>query len=57
MNANRDPTEQVESTLAPTPRTYDCASCRYVDGHGLVCGVCIKKVLDEHAARKCATQG
>ena len=55
MNSTRDPTDQVETNT--TPRTYDCTSCRYVDGHGLVCGFCLKKVLDEHAARKRAALG
>jgi hypothetical protein len=31
----------------PTPRAYDCADCRFADSHGLICDVCIRKILDE----------
>jgi len=31
---------------AQTPRIYDCTGCRYVDAHGLVCDVCLRKILD-----------
>ncbi|MCL2105832.1 MAG: hypothetical protein FWH26_02035 [Oscillospiraceae bacterium] len=36
----------------PAPRTYDCTGCRYVDSHGLICDVCIRKILDERAGRR-----
>ena len=36
----------------PVPRPYDCTGCRYVDTHGLVCDVCIRKILDEQTGRQ-----
>ena len=30
-------------------RTHDCTGCRYVDAHGLVCGACLRKILDDQA--------
>ena len=30
---------------AQTPRIYDRTGCRYVDAHGLVCDVCLRKIL------------
>jgi len=37
---------------APNTRTYDCTGCRFVDTHGLVCDVCLRKILDRQADRK-----
>ena len=34
-----------------TPRVYDCTGCRYVDSHGLVCDVCLRKILDGQAGK------
>ena len=36
----------------PVPRVYDCTGCRYVDSHGLVCDVCLRKILDRRVERK-----
>ena len=36
----------------PAPHTYDCTGCRFVDTHGLVCDVCLRKILDRQAERK-----
>jgi len=61
MNANKDPTQQVGSnptTSEEDPqslplRTYDCATCRFIyDERTGLCSVCIKKILDIHAAQK-----
>jgi hypothetical protein len=30
----------------PAPRVYDCTGCRFVDSHGLVCDVCLRRILD-----------
>ena len=35
----------------PTPHTYDCTGCRFVDTHGLVCDVCLRKILDSKKAQ------
>ena len=37
---------------APAARIYDCTCCRFVDSHGLVCGACLRKILDSQAARR-----
>ena len=37
---------------APTARSYDCTGCRFVDSHGLVCDVCLRKILDRQVERK-----
>ena len=34
------------------PRTYDCTGCRFVDSNGLVCGFCLRKILDNQAEKK-----
>ena len=58
MQANKHPTKLAGSTPAlpeienPTPRIYNCIGCRYVDAHGLVCDVCLRKILDDQAERK-----
>jgi len=39
-------------TPAPHPRTYDCTGCRFVDSNGLVCGFCLRKILDNQAEKK-----
>ena len=39
-------------TPAPYPRTYDCTGCRFVDSNGLVCGFCLRKILDNQAEKK-----
>jgi hypothetical protein len=36
----------------PAPHTYDCTGCRFADTHGLVCEVCLRKILDRQAERK-----
>ena len=36
----------------PVPHTYDCTGCRFVDTHGLVCDVCLRKILDRQAERR-----
>jgi len=61
MNANKDPTQQVEHDLA-TPKEdsqtqpscpYDCAACRFIyDERTGLCSVCIRKILDTHVAQK-----
>jgi len=35
----------------PAPRIYDCTGCRFVDSHGLVCDVCLRRILDGKKAR------
>ena len=42
-------------TPAPTPRTYDCTGCRFVDSNGLVCGFCLRKILDGQAEQRKAS--
>ena len=32
--------------IVPAPRVYNCTACRYVDPHGLVCGACLRKILN-----------
>ena len=39
-------------TPAPQTRTYDCTGCRFVDSNGLVCGFCLRKILDTQAEKK-----
>ena len=36
----------------PVPRVYDCTGCRYVDAHGLICDVCLRKILNEQAEQR-----
>ena len=36
---------------AQIPRVYDCIGCRYVDSHGLVCGACLRKILNGQAEK------
>jgi len=58
MQANQAPPVMPETppaqpeAEATTPRVYDCAGCRYVDAHGLVCDVCLRKILDSQVERK-----
>ena len=58
MQANKAPSVMMKSPPAqpeaenPVPRIYDCTGCRYVDAHGLVCDVCLRKILDSQAGRK-----
>ena len=59
MLANKEPSLLVGSPLPalpeaenPVPRVYNCTGCRYVDAHGLVCDVCLRKILDDHAGRR-----
>jgi len=42
----------VPEVKNPVPRVYDCTGCRYADTHGLVCDVCLRKILDRQAERK-----
>ena len=57
MQATKSPSEPMAGATAlpetenPVPRTYDCTGCRFVDSHGLICDVCIRKILDERAGR------
>ena len=37
---------------APAPRIYDCTGCRFVDSNGLVCGFCLRKILDGQAEQR-----
>jgi len=41
---------------APAPRIYDCTGCRFVDSNGLVCGFCLRKILDGQADRRMPTR-
>ena len=58
MQANQAPPVMPETppaqpeAEATAPRVYDCAGCRYVDAHGLVCDVCLRKILDSQADRR-----
>jgi hypothetical protein len=58
MQTSKSPAKMAESPPAqpeaenPVPRVYDCTGCRYVDTHGLVCDVCMRKILDKQAERK-----
>ena len=36
----------------PAPRIYDCTGCRFTDQHGLVCDVCLRKILDMQAGQR-----
>jgi len=36
----------------PAPRIYDCTGYRFADAHGLICDVCLRKILDRQAERK-----
>jgi hypothetical protein len=40
------------SSAPPVPRVYDCIGCRYVDSHGLICDVCLQKILGGQADGK-----
>ena len=52
MQTIKIPTKMAESPPAqpetenPAPRVYDCTGCRFVDAHGLICDVCLRKILD-----------
>jgi len=39
----------------PAPRIYDCIDCRFVDSHGLVCDVCLRRILDGQAEQRKAS--
>ena len=39
----------------PAPRTYDCTGCRFVDSNGLVCGFCLRKILDGQTEQRKAS--
>ena len=58
MQAYQNPAAVANSTPAlpeaenPTPRIYNCIGCRYVDAHGLVCDVCLRKILDGQTEHK-----
>ena len=58
MQPNKTPAKLAGSTPAlpeaenPTPRVYNCIGCRYVDAHGLVCDVCLRKILNGQTERK-----
>ena len=36
----------------PAPRIYDCTGCRFTDAHGLICDVCLRKILDMQAGQR-----
>jgi len=61
MPTNKALIERIESPPAqpeaenPVPRVYDCTGCRYVDSHGLVCDVCLRKILDGQAGQRKAS--
>ena len=42
--------EPENPTPTPAPRLYDCTGCRFVDSHGLVCDVCLRRILDSKKA-------
>ena len=48
------PAPEAEA-LAPAPRIYDCTGCRFVDSHGLVCDVCLRRILDGQAEQRKAS--
>ena len=43
---------EPEPPAPPQPRSYDCTGCRFVDSHGLVCGFCLRKILDDQADQR-----
>ena len=53
MQANKTLAKMAGNSLVqpevknPAPQVYDWTGCRYVDAHGLVCDVCLRKILDE----------
>ena len=49
------PHTPVPEKPAPAPRTYDCTGCRFVDSNGLVCGFCLRKILDGQAEQRKAS--
>ena len=51
MSKNKDPTPLPAPKANPLQHTYDCTTCRFVDAHGFVCGVCLRKILDERATK------
>ena len=51
MTKNKDPTPLPTPKANSLQHAYDCTSCRFVDQHGLVCGVCLRKILDERATK------
>jgi len=61
MKANKDPAQLAGSAPAqseaenPVPRVYDCTGCRFVDANGLVCGFCLRKILDGQAGQRKAS--
>jgi hypothetical protein len=40
---------------ASRPRTYDCTGCRFADSHGLVCDVCLRRILNGQAGQRTAS--
>ena len=51
MSKNKDPTPLPTPKENLSQHTYDCIDCRFVDAHGLVCGVCLRKILDERTMK------
>ena len=48
------PPSQPETEI-PAPRIYDCTGCRFSDSHGLICDVCLRKILDGQAGQRKAS--
>ena len=46
------PPPAPEAKEPTSGRSYDCTGCRFVDSHGLVCGFCLRKILDSQADRR-----
>ena len=46
------PVPEVEN---PVPHVYNCTGCRFVDSNGLVCDVCLRRILDNQAGQRKAS--
>ena len=61
MQKNKDPAKMTGTAPPqpeaenPVPRVYDCTGCRFVDSNGLVCGFCLRKILDGRAEQRKAS--
>jgi len=55
MPQSNPQTQTTDSPRAPpAPAQYSCTDCCYIFGKsGMVCGVCIKKILTEQKGIKC----
>ena len=47
MQSSNPPALPEAENLAP--RVYDCTGCRFADSHGLVCDVCLRRILSGQA--------